>query len=495
MRHTEVDTSELDKLREEMSKGIDDVIKEPAKGEVSSILSHDESATDNGKPTIAIDDKSEPELPDYDSYYDCTNKGFLVKNNRGEWIPATEAHVKRELRKIGYRNRVQDGENISQVDEKLSEIHLERDVKFAGAVAGHKVGLIEDKSGRILVTNGPEIIEPVKGSWPTIKEYMTSLFGAQIDYVFGWLQVRYNAVASGDFVPSWALAIAGQKGNGKSFFQHHIATPILGGREALPYRYMTGGTAFNADLIGAEHLVIEDETSSTDIRSRRNFGEKIKSIVANQTQSLHGKNKNALTVRPLWSLTVTLNEEPENIAILPPLIDGLADKITMLKSDKATNLPAQEDREEFLAKVNAEMPAFVYYLANEYVIPEDIKDARFGVRAYHHPDVLEALGELSAEVKFDSIVRAVLFKKLDQPYLSEWTGSATELEHKLRESAFASEIRILMGNHAAACGTLLGRLDKNYATRNRYYKLKLLDGIQQWRIYEKPVEREDHIPV
>ena len=92
---TEVDTSELDALREEMKKGITDFTKEPAKGEVSAILSHDESAADNGKPTIAIDDKSEPELPDFDSYYDCTNKGFLVKNNRGEWIPATEAHVKR----------------------------------------------------------------------------------------------------------------------------------------------------------------------------------------------------------------------------------------------------------------------------------------------------------------------------------------------------------------------------------------------------------------
>jgi hypothetical protein len=60
---------------------------------------------------------------------------------------------------------------------------------------------------------------------------------------------------------------------------------------------------------------------------------------------------------------------------------------------------------------------------------------------------------------------------------------------------FDGEIRILMGNHAAACGTILGRLTKNHATCNRYYKLKLLDGIQQWRIYEKPVEREDHIPV
>jgi hypothetical protein len=202
VRPIEVDISELDALREEMKKGIPDFIKEPAKGEVCAILSHDEGADDNGKPKIAIDDKSESELPDFESYYDCTNKGFLVKNNRGEWIPATEAHVKRELRKIGYRNKVQDGENISQVDDKLSEIHLERDVKFAGAVAGHKAGFIEDKSGRILVTNGPEIIAPVKGDWPTIKEYMTSLFGAQIDYVLGWLQVRYKAVASGDFVPS-----------------------------------------------------------------------------------------------------------------------------------------------------------------------------------------------------------------------------------------------------------------------------------------------------
>jgi hypothetical protein len=442
-------------------------------------------------PTVAIDGSPALNLPHYEAYFDCMSKGYIVKNDRGEFIPATETQVKRDLRRVGYHNKPQGNEPISQVEEKMCEIHSSRDVRFAGAVAGHKVGLIEGKSGRILVTNGPEIVKPASGDWPTIKEFMTSLFGeVQVAYVYGWLKCSYKALASGEFTPGQALAIAGKRGNGKSFFQNHIVTPILGGRHAMPYRYMSGGTTFNADLIGSEHLVIEDETSSaTDIRSRRNFGEKIKSVVANETQSSHGKNKDACTVAPFWRLTITLNDEPEDLMILPPLVDGLADKISMFKSRKASNLVAQEDRPEFLEKVISEMPAFVHYLVHDYVIPEDIRESRWGVKAYQHPDVLIALDELAPETKLDSLVKAVLFG-INQPYQTDFTGSSIELEQRLRESVFGSEARVLMQG-VASCGKLLGRLAKKHGTRDRYRKMRLLDGIQQWQILRHPVKEVD----
>ena len=59
--------------------------------------------------------------------------------------------------------------------------------------------------------------------------------------------------------------------SGKSRLQNLI-TPLLGGRVANPYHYMTGKSNFNSELFGAEHLMIEDEPASTRIEARRNTG-------------------------------------------------------------------------------------------------------------------------------------------------------------------------------------------------------------------------------
>ena len=87
--------------------------------------------------------------------------------------------------------------------------------------------------------------------------------------------------------------LAGPRDCGKSLLQS-LLTILFGGRSAKPYRYMTGETSFNADLFGAEHLVIEDEQPNTDIRARRNFGAQIKEFTSNPMQSCHGKFREAV---------------------------------------------------------------------------------------------------------------------------------------------------------------------------------------------------------
>jgi len=61
---------------------------------------------------------------------------------------------------------------------------------------------------------------------------------------------------------------------------------------------MNENTAFNAELIGAESLVIEDDVASVSFQKRRAFGTHIKSITSNEVQSAHGKNRNALVSVP-----------------------------------------------------------------------------------------------------------------------------------------------------------------------------------------------------
>lgn len=143
--------------------------------DTTPVETHHGNLSDSSEPTITTGDTQTEQLPDIEAHYDCLKSSYWMKNSRSEWIPATESQLRRELRKLGYRNKANAGEHVSPVDAKISEIHLDRDVKFAGEVAGHKVGLIENEGGRILVTKGPRIIEPAKGDWPTVKELLTSL--------------------------------------------------------------------------------------------------------------------------------------------------------------------------------------------------------------------------------------------------------------------------------------------------------------------------------
>ena len=43
-------------------------------------------------------------------------------------------------------------------------------------------------------------------------------------------------------------------------------------------------------------------------------------------------------------------------------------------------------------------PAFLYYLVNDFVTTEAWRNARFGVRAFHHPVLLAELEELSPAI-------------------------------------------------------------------------------------------------
>jgi hypothetical protein len=286
----------------------------------------------------------------------------------------------------------------------------------------------------------------------------------------GWLKVGYEALSRWSLRHGQALAIAGPRDCGKSLLQN-IITEILGGRSAKPYRYMCGATDFNGDLFGAEHLMIEDEVAFTDIRARRAFGSRIKDFTVNTVQSCHGKNRPAVSLKPFWRLSITLNDEPENLLILPPIDESLEDKIILLKAYKRP-LPMEtstlEGQRRFMAALLAEVPAFLNLLVN-YRIPERLKSERFGVTHFHHPELLASLSEMAPEMRLLAVIDAHL-SDADRP-AGSWMGTATELERMLYESKGAHEARRLLDWNNAT-GTYLGRLAKKLPHRIKQERTK-----------------------
>lgn len=147
---------------------------------------------------------------------------------------------------------------------------------------------------------------------------------------------------------------------------------------AKPYLFMSGQTSFNSNLFEAEHLMVEDDIASCDIRSRRTFGTYIKQFTANEEVQHNAKNKQAMTRRPFWRISISCNEEPENLSILPPIDDSLLDKVIMLKADRKPmpmRTETHEERGAFQKRLKSELPAYLAYLI-KLQVPEELQASR-----------------------------------------------------------------------------------------------------------------------
>jgi len=318
---------------------------------------------------------------------------YYVQDEFGEYVPYTKTTLKLILKSWGMRGRANDDENMSPIDSLVADVSYAKAVAYAGRLAGIKTGCYLMNGRRVLVTSDPKIIKGKPRKYPMIQSVVDQLFGwGEIDQrplVYGWLKMARKAVVTAFPMPGQALVLAGPRNAGKNLFQDLI-TEMLGGRAEKPYRYMVGKSEFNGDLFGAEHLCIADEVPFFDMPSRRVFGSKIKDICVNSLQSCHGKHKEALTLFPIWRLTISVNDEPENLIMLPPLEESIEDKIMLLKVGKAimpmdSNSP--QSRMDFWKELRAELPGFIYFV-EDYEIPEELKESRFGIKAFQHPEFI-----------------------------------------------------------------------------------------------------------
>ena len=413
----------------------------------------------NGAGHPGAPSKGKKPLPQI--FYDSGGCGYYMPNERGGWVRINESGARLQLRMCGYSAKVPEKKCVSPLEVALSAIQKTQDVSYAGPLAGYGAGIYSFDGLRVLVTDSPRMIEPAQGDWPTIRALVEGLLRDgehdQTPYFYGWLKIAVTALRASHRRPGQLLAIAGPHGCGKSLLQSLI-TLILGGREARPYRYMRGGSEFNAELFGAEHLVIEDEQPSNDLRVRRNFGARVKEITVNTGASCHGKGRQALSLKPFWRVSISLNDEPENLMVLPPLDESLVDKIILFRASRcAMPMPTNttEERDAFMAALRGELAAFIGWLL-AWEIPAALASPRFGIIHFQHPALVEALSHLAPEMRFLQLVDMEIFRNGRR---DAWEGTAAELESLLTHDASrcARGARRSL-NFANACGTYLARL-------------------------------------
>jgi hypothetical protein len=418
-------------------------------------------------------------LPLPKAFYDKNSGGYWFQDTKGWWLRFQQNDFARYLKDWGYSGRPAEGEVLSALDRAIMAIQQDQNVDYAGPLAGYAQGLIEMEGKSILVTDSPKLIEPAHGDWGVLQQMLLNMFGEeQLRFFQAWIKLSFESLVSGDLRPGQALVLAGPRNSGKSLVQK-IITEVLGGRAAHPYRHMRGGTEFNSELFGAEHLIIDDQCGSSDFKSRQKLTAQFKTITAAGSQQCHPKGRAALTLTPFWRLSVSVNDDPESLLVLPLIREDLEDKILLFQIEhREMPMPTKtnEERRLFWNRLLAELPHWLHHVTH-WEIPAEIAADRFGMTHYHHPDIVNAIDSLSPQAKFFNLLRSQ-FSGAFHPALP-WTCTAAEVEDLLTGPIGHSsrEARNLL-HWPTACGTYLSDAAKKHPENVR--RANRQDNLHQW---------------
>ena len=121
-------------------------------------------------------------------------------------------------------------------------------------------------------------------------------------------------------------------------------------------------------------------------------------------------------------------------------------------------------RVEFWDGIRAEIPSFAKFI-EEYVVPENLQESRFGIKAFQHPDLVEILKEMTHENRLMALMEIIVI-----PENGTWKGTLEELETALLgDSTFKRQIEKLL-YYPTALMTYLRRLQKSMPERVKHFK-------------------------
>ena len=382
-----------------------------------------------------------------------SKKYFLHQNNpaRGEaaWLELGPDEMKEELLAFGLLEKPAPGETISQIQSVMRYIRNNRTIEITLSLAGWDTGVYIMNNQKVLIRTSAEWIDPKPGDWSTLDAIFQGLFCRTIDagtmpsqflgyldpyltrdrgrirameiwrqlvkpsetneeewimdqsdIFFSWLKLRLEVYTSGRkrghalLRNAQMLTIAGPANAGKGLLQNLILTPIFGGRIGDPAGVLFGKTDFNKDLFAAELLSMEEMPASTKSVDRKQFAEQLKNFLTRIYQRFHPKGKDGVMLSPIWTMVSSLNDDDDSLRAFPPITNDLADKLHLLHVSMCQMpMPTTTHTEytAFAEQISKELPAFLDWLMHTYEIPKCLLGGRFGMLAFHAPELVKAL--------------------------------------------------------------------------------------------------------
>ena len=188
----------------------------------------------------------------------------------------------------------------------------------------------------------PIPFQPVEGIFPHIHDFLAHIFGEQVELGYDYLQLLYLCPIQK--LPI-LLLVSEERNTGKSTFLNFL--------KAVFENNVTFNTnedfrsQFNSDWAG-KLLIVVDEV----LLNRREDSERLKNLSTTLSYKVEAKGKDRDEIAFFAKFVLCSNNE-----YLPVIIDAGETRYWVRKIDRL-----QSDDTDFLQKLKAEIPAFLYYL-------------------------------------------------------------------------------------------------------------------------------------
>lgn len=387
---------------------------------------------------------------DGDNFYVCSEGGRWDR-----WNMTAVVDLMRSLPDRLVRIKVREGEQISEVKRVFMYVRQHRvlDEVFP-ALSGYPDGMHTLESGeKVIVRTGPKLVESMNVPWPHIRALIHNQLDLspdggvdQTDYFHSWCKVSAESIRAGkpgQWRAGHAMILTGPAGCGKNRLQEQVITPLLGGygRYADPSKLLFQVDEFNSEVFKAEHwMMSEIPTPSQKTVDRTALAEKIKQTVANPSQRMRLMREDPWKVSPFIRLTISVNNNPDKLRSLPPMTGDFKDKVLIFDC-KWAPLPGLvsnsiEDQRAWRELMAAELPGYLWWLLNEWQIPDKLltyddgrSATRFGFREFHAKCITEELHEDTPQAQLMNLIDAAeLSRGSDAGPWSHDDGGGAEVE-------------------------------------------------------------------
>jgi len=326
----------------------------------------------------------------------------------GFWQAIEKGDFTQRLRVSGYDQSKARGKTASKVDEIEGKIKTEKRVDAAAPFIHRPEGVILYNNMRFLNTARAKCMEPMpeamgipnpgfddlkQNCGRLIYPFLRHFLGGENDqlwHLLAWVKHKYVNGYRRTPKRSQMTFLCGQQSTGKTFFIQAILTPILGGC-GKGGSFLTGQNKWSAELAQCPLIAMDDdEGSSGDHRDMVRYTQRIKSIVANGELMFAQKFGSECAIEWLGALIAACNRDSHSLArSLPDLDLSVRNKIHLFLTNEVPfpGFSTLEENREILIK---ELPWFCRWLL-DWNPPEctaERNEKRFGMNAYHHPDLL-----------------------------------------------------------------------------------------------------------
>lgn len=337
---------------------------------------------------------------------------------------------------------------------------------YTGRIAGKPEGAYEYLGQKILALGDCKLPEMADRKWTTLEAvFEASLPDPDSRMRFqAWLFHAWKSLVDGKWSPLPALVLIGPAGSCKTLLLEIIRYVLGDQMLGHAYKYLSGRTTFNADLVGSPVLAMDDEIASNSKAQRVSLGKAIKNIAVTNRHRIEMKGVDGVELDPHWRIVIAANDEPEDLQILPELNNSLRDKLLMLHCSKGgLPMPARtrEQKEAFWNALVRDIPGFLHHMHDDEN-RDAYGDDRMMVTGWQDSYVETALLSTPQDQQLIELIDSMHWWS-DK---TERTLRASELHSLLtgRDSPVRYEARRLLDWKNAA-GTLLGKLAKSHPDR------------------------------